>query len=179
MECVSYAQLGGRIHGSLSSEPLTIIAGAEVRIRATVVAVCTAIGLIVGSAGPAFAVPAPPPQPLTEELDGICGTLLGAGTGVASLGKTVVARGAGWVSAIIAAGCLVKDAIEYTDAFNASPEGVARIRELQARYRGYTLDRWMTEFGCVFRENPPVHTDSAVAEGGSWDCSRSPYATTD
>lgn len=114
------------------------------------------------------------------DLAGVCGTLLGAGTSVASLGKTIAARGAGWVSAVIAAGCLLKDTREYQIRFNASPEGQAQIAELKRTYGNYNYDDWMREFGCTNREVPPIDEDAmGKPTRYHWDCSTSPYADTD
>lgn len=150
-------------------------------IRARMVTGCVSALLAAGvvTAPVATATEPEPPPAMTEEIGGVCGTLLGVGTGTASLGKSVASRGAGWVSAIIAAGCLLKDLEEYQAAFRASPEGLAVVRDIKARYAGYTLDNWMRDFGCTFRETPPAHTDSAAAARGTWDCSTSPYANTD
>lgn len=117
---------------------------------------------------------------MLQEIPGICGTLLGVGTSAASLGKSVVARGAGWVSAIIAAGCLMKDAKEYQEAFWASPEGIARLKEIKAQYGHYKHEDWMREFGCMYVDVPPINPDDVADYGKKrWDCSSSPYAKTD
>lgn len=148
------------------------------RLVTVAVAVVVAFSGAAASAGAAYAGPAIGPAP--TEIGGICGTLLGVGSSAASLGKTIAARGAGWVSAIIAAGCLAKDLWEYSEAFNASPEGIANIKALKDRYAGYRFEDYMREFGCVSVDVPPANPDDVTDYGHTrWDCSRSPYANTD
>jgi uncharacterized protein YcfJ len=106
------------------------------------------------------------------ELGGVCGTLVGTGVTAASIAKTVAARGAGWVGAIISAGCLGKDVAEYSRKYNLSPEGQANLREIQRRYGGYSFEDWMHEFNCIYRSQPSGAADDvARTEVGYWDCS--------
>lgn len=112
-----------------------------------------------------------------KSISGVCGSLLATGVSVSSLGKTIAAKGAGWVGAIVSAGCLVKDAKEYSRAFNATPEGIARLKKIQAKYHAYTFEHFMKDFGCEWKPNPPGGgTDAApraaaTKASGHWDCS--------
>ena len=63
------------------------------------------------------------------------------------------------MGAIISAGCLMKDASEYQERFNASPEGIARIQELKRLYGRHSFDEWMRQFGCTYRQRPPLNPD--------------------
>jgi len=105
-------------------------------------------------------------------LDGICGSLLTAGTSFASLGKTVAARGAGWFGAIVSARCLIEDANQYSLQFQATPQGVAFIRELQNKYGGYTFEDFMVAFDCTFVESGRGAADSIDSANprGYWNC---------
>ena len=114
-----------------------------------------------------------------KSISGVCGSLLATGVSVSSLGKTIASKGAGWVGAIVSAGCLVKDAKEYSRAFNATPAGIARLKKIQAKYHNYTFKRFMKDFGCEWKANPPGGgtdaTPAVVAHNtraaGHWDCS--------
>lgn len=144
-------------------------------LSAGVLAVCL---LFAGPAGIATAGPAGTGEHATTgaDIDGICGTLLATGVSAASLGQTVAARGAGWIGAIIAAGCLVKDAHEYSAAFNASPEGLARLQGIKDKYGSYTFEDYMRDFGCTYVERGPSGGTDSVTETSRtsadyWDCS--------
>ncbi|MFJ8632785.1 hypothetical protein [Streptomyces sp. NPDC093568] len=112
-----------------------------------------------------------------KSISGVCGSLLATGVSVGSLGKTIASKGAGWVGAIVSAGCLVKDTKEYSRAFNATPAGIARLKKIQAKYHGYTFEHFMKDFGCKWVANPPGGgTDvaprvAADKASGHWDCS--------
>ncbi|KUM70933.1 hypothetical protein J7F01_33420 [Streptomyces sp. ISL-22] len=142
----------------------------------------TAAGAVLLTAGVAPAQAATgAAQPSTgrdyKSISGVCGSLLATGVSVASLGKTIASKGAGWVGAIVSAGCLVKDTKEYSKAFNASPAGIARLKKIQAKYHNYTFEHFMKDFGCKFVANPPGGgTDlapraAATKASGHWDCS--------
>ncbi|WP_329221140.1 hypothetical protein OG352_29735 [Streptomyces sp. NBC_01485] len=110
-------------------------------------------------------------------IGSICGSLLATGVSVSSLGKTIASKGAGWVGAIVSAGCLVKDAGEYSREFNATKAGLARLKKIQAKYHSYTFEHFMNDFGCKFVANPPgggtdaVPAVAAAKKPGHWDCS--------
>ncbi|WP_030949179.1 hypothetical protein [Streptomyces sp. NRRL S-646] len=139
----------------------------------------TAAGAVFLAAGvaPAQAAPAQPAGGRAHmSISGVCGSLLATGVSAASLGKTIASKGAGWVGAIVSAGCLLKDTKEYSRAFNASPAGIARVKKIQAKYHNYTFEHFMKDFGCKFIPNPPGGgTDAtpalAAAKSGHWDCS--------
>ncbi|MGW6912107.1 hypothetical protein [Streptomyces sp. NPDC054940] len=141
----------------------------------------TAAGAVLLTAGVAPAQAATAALPAVgrdyKSISGVCGSLLATGVSVGSLGKTIASKGAGWVGAIVSAGCLVKDTKEYSKAFNATPAGIARLKKIQAKYHNYTLEHFMKDFGCKWVANPPGGgTDlaprvAANKASGHWDCS--------
>ncbi|MGW2720573.1 hypothetical protein [Streptomyces sp. NPDC001492] len=148
------------------------------KFRKTLIGAAAGAVLLTGAVAPAQAVTAQPAvarQP--QSISGVCGSLLATGVSVASLGKTIASKGAGWVGAIVSAGCLVKDAGEYSRAFNASPAGIARLKKIQAKYHNYTFKHFMKDFGCEWIPTPPGGgTDlaprvAAQRASGHWDCS--------
>ncbi len=149
--------------------------------RLRVLCSCLAVAVVlIGSSAARHGAGTSSEEYVNADINGVCGTLLGAGTSVASLGKTVAARGAGWFSAILAAHCLAKDVTEYADKFNASPEGQAQIAELKRKYGHYTYDDWMRAFGCTKTTLPRLNPDDVSERARSrWDCSTSPYGMTD
>ncbi|MEJ8279114.1 hypothetical protein [Pseudonocardia spirodelae] len=160
------------------TNPDTVLLPAR-RMAAAVVATVLLVGLTIGTAPAASAAAARSTPPAVREINGVCGTLLGVGTSTASMFKQVAARGAGWVSLVLAAGCLTKDVVEYSEAFNASPEGLASIRQMKARYAGWGVADWMSGAGCTYRVRRSAIADSVDAPRAYWDCSRSPYIYSD
>lgn len=111
------------------------------------------------------------PEVVNVELSGICGTLVGGGVTAASMGRTVAAKGAGWVGAIIAAGCLWRDLDEYTKKYQLSPEGRAELRAIQRKYGHYTFDDYMREFDCKYEEHQIANPDDITeTKTGRWIC---------
>jgi hypothetical protein len=146
-------------------------------IRAAGVCAAIVVALGTGTAGTAQAAPG---GLVPAELNGVCGTLFGFGTGVAGLGRTIVSRGAGYAGAIVAAGCLLKDADEAARVYRLSPQGVTEYRALQARYGDYRPDDFLREFGCAEVGVPPVAPDDVSTYGRTtWDCTASPYTNAD
>ncbi|GAA4968495.1 hypothetical protein GCM10025792_09500 [Pseudonocardia tropica] len=143
--------------------------------------IALALALVGGSVGApvAQAAESPSTPPMVREVNGVCGTLVGAGASAASLFRQVATRGAGWGSVAIALGCLTKDGMDYSDAYNATPEGRASIQRMKDHYGGWSVSDWMTAAGCSLRERGPAIADSAEPARFSWDCSRSPYIYTD
>jgi hypothetical protein len=110
--------------------------------------------------------------PRPTELPGICGTLVGGGVTAASLGKTVAARGAGWIGAIVSAGCLTYDLNEWGREQMLSPEGRATLQAIMDRYRNHTFEDFMREFDCTYVERTDlvVPDDVNSKAPAYWNC---------
>ncbi|MGI5128592.1 hypothetical protein ACQEVB_17410 [Pseudonocardia sp. CA-107938] len=148
----------------------------RIRARAAVVAIVIALASVAGATN-ANAVEPSQVESIgygirPTALDGVCGSLLTAGTSLGSLGRTVAARGAGWVGAIVSARCLLADVNEYSKQFHATPEGIAFVRELKNRYGAYTFEDFMAEFDCTFVESGrgPADSVDSARRRGYWNC---------
>ncbi|WP_224391787.1 hypothetical protein [Pseudonocardia sp. ICBG1293] len=143
--------------------------------------IALALALVGGVfGGPvASAAESPSAPPAVREIQGACGTLMAAGTSAVSLFKEVAARGAGWVSLVISLGCLTQDGMDYSDAYNLTPEGRASIQLMRDRYSGWSVSDWMTAAGCTVRERRPAIADSVDPARSHWDCSSSPHRYAD
>lgn len=162
----------------MTTTPGRAPASRRTRSVLAMIAVVASLSLL-GAPAAAAATDTQAVPPAKQEIGGICGTLLGLGTSAAGQNKVIAARGAGWVSMVLAAGCLAKDLAEYSKAFNASPEGIASIRSMKARYAGVSMDGWMRGAGCTLRERQPAISDSVEPARTYWDCSKSPYTYAD
>jgi hypothetical protein len=146
--------------------------------RARAAGVCAGLIVAMSGAGVATAGPvhaAVPAGPVPTEVTGICGTLFGAGFGIAQLHKQIAARGAGYVGAFISAGCLYKDAQEYGRQYWSSPAGEAEWERIRTRYGPYSVADWMRETGCVEVPVGRVADDISTWGNTTWSCEGSSY----
>jgi hypothetical protein len=144
------------------------------QVKVRIAGACAAVAIaLTGSA-------AVTPGVARAEINGVCGTLVGAGLTVASVAKTMVQRGAGHIGALVSAGCFVVDLDEAARKYTLTPAAQAEYRRIQERYGHYQVEDFMREWGCAQATRGPSNPDDIYDDGRTrWDCTRSPYAQGD